>query len=130
MYTDSGVISQDPELKYLPDSTPICNWSMAIKNSRGKTMWLKCTLFGKSAETANQWLAKGKHIQVSGELKFDESTGNPRTFTRKDGTAGASFELDVMRWKFVGGKADGDQPQPQTQTKEQSVEIDKDEIPF
>jgi single-strand DNA-binding protein len=127
MYTDSGVISTGAELKYLPDGTAICNWSMAIKQ-RGETMWLKCTTFGKAAETANQWLTKGKHIMVTGHLQFDKETGNPRIFTRRDGSAGASFEIVVQDWKFVGGKSDGD-----TQAQAQSTptaEVNDDDIPF
>ncbi len=63
---------------------------------------------------------------VEGRLIPDES-GNPRTFTRNDGSPGASFEVNAQRVVFLsggtGGGFDGDDSFEEAPDSE-------DEIPF
>lgn len=103
-----GNLGRDPELRYLPDGTAVCNISVAVSDyvkGEQKTTWFRVTLWKNAAENANQYLTKGRTVLVEGTLKSDER-GNPVTFIRKDGTPGASFELNGHGIKFVGRGAD------------------------
>jgi single-strand DNA-binding protein len=44
-------------------------------------------------------------VLVEGHLNSDDS-GNPRTFTRQDGSAGASYEVTANTVRFLGGRGD------------------------
>ena len=102
-----GNLGGDPEMRYMPDGTAVTNFSVATSrrwtDKRSgqpveETTWLRVSVWGKQAETANQYLAKGKKVLVEGRLRPDDN-GGPRTFTRQDGTMGASFEMtaDIVR---------------------------------
>ena len=144
-----GNLGGDPDMRYLPDQTAVCNFSLAVSRRvkvdngwENKTQWWRVSLFGKRAETANQYLSKGTSVLVEGEIGFDHATGGPRLFQRKDLTWGASFELKASDFSFVGSKADtaadGQTPTPyQKQTPQQVMDrmvagekIEEDDIPF
>ena len=42
-------------------------------------------------------------MYIEGELNADEN-GNPKTFSRNDGSAGASYEITAQTVKFLGGR--------------------------
>ncbi len=83
-----GRLTRDSELKYTSGGMAICNFAIAV-NRRRKTgdQWVDeasffdITLFGKTAESLNQYLVKGKQIAVEGELRQDrwEQDGQPRS---------------------------------------------------
>ena len=99
-----GNLGSDPELRYLTNGNPVTNFSVAVNDGYGeekRVTWFRVSVYGNQAEPCNQYLSKGRQVLVVGRLKPDES-GNPRTFTRKDGTAGASYELVAQLVKFIG----------------------------
>ena len=122
-----GNLGRDPEMKYLPDGKAVTNFSMATTNYKKETAWFRVSVFGRSAEACNQYLAKGSKVLVDGELTYDADTGGPKVFSRQDGTAGASFEVVARDVKFLsGGNSDGGHQAPaQSQTAQQ-----EDDIPF
>jgi hypothetical protein len=76
---------------------------------------------------------------VEGALSFDHATGNPRTFARKDGTTGASFEIVASDFSFVGSKGDTPTDGQKTPTRATNAQhtgdqppsvVDADDIPF
>ena len=107
-----GNLGSDPEMRYLPSGMAVTNFSVATSrtwndNETGKqeeTTWFRVSVWGKQAETANQYLAKGRKVLVEGRLIPDGQTGSPRTFTRRDGTVGASFEIHAESVKFLSGR--------------------------
>lgn len=75
-----GNLTKDPELKYTASGLPVCDIRMAI-NERAKTkdgdwietpLFLTVTLWGRTAETADKYLAKGSGVLIEGKLKLDE----------------------------------------------------------
>jgi len=108
-----GNVGADSEMRYMPDGTAVTNFSLAT-NKRWtnqatgepaeQTTWWRCSVWGKQAETANEFINKGMKLFVEGEIQPDKDTGGPRTFTRQDGTVGASFELRVFGFKFLTTK--------------------------
>ena len=105
-----GNLGNDPEMRYLPNGTAVTSFSVATSRRAGdkdETTWFRVTVWDKQAETCNQYLAKGRKVLVEGRLVPDPVTGSPKTFTRKDGTAGASFEVSAENVKFLSGRDEG-----------------------
>ena len=83
-----GRLTRDAELKYTTGGLAISKFSIAC-NSRAKKgdQWIdeasffEVSVFGKSAETLNQYLTKGKQIAVQGRMKQErwESEGQNRS---------------------------------------------------
>jgi single-strand DNA-binding protein len=85
-----GYLGRDPELRYTPQGTAVCNFSVATtekrKNARGEqedhTIWFRVATWGRQAELAAEYLAKGRQVYVEGRLRIEQYTdrdGNPRT---------------------------------------------------
>ena len=111
-----GNLGNDPEMRYLPNGTPVTSFSVAV-NRRwtdtqsgqpvDETTWFRVKVWNKPAEVANQYLSKGQKVLVEGVLTPDRQTGGPAIFTRRDGTAGASFEVRAETVRFLSGREDG-----------------------
>lgn len=131
-----GNLGGDPELRYLPNGDAVCNFSVAVtegrKNGNGgyekHTTWYRVTAWGKQAENVNQYLAKGRQVYVEGTLRSDDN-GGPRIFNRKDGSAGASYELSATTIKFLGKIGDYDGGDSTQKPVSQPVD-DSDDMPF
>lgn len=109
-----GNLGGDPEMRYMPDGTAVTNFSLATsrrwKDSRTgeqqeETTWFRVSIWGRRAETANQYLAKGRQVLIEGRLRPDEN-GGPRLWTAQDGSVRASFEINATDFAFVGTRAD------------------------
>ena len=100
-----GNLGKDPEMKYTTDGKAVTTFSVAASNRKDETVWFRVSTWEKLAETCNQYLHKGSKVLVEGALKAD-AQGNPRTYERKDGTWGASFEVVASAVKFLSGKDD------------------------
>jgi single-strand DNA-binding protein len=77
-----GNLTRDPQLKYLPNNTAVCEFGLAVNrnyrdrdgNQREDTTFVDISAFGKPAETINQYMSKGRPLLVEGRLKFDSWT--------------------------------------------------------
>lgn len=129
-----GNLGRDPELRYTPSGQAVTNLSVATNRrftdssgeQRDETVWFRVSVWGRQAETVNQYLRKGRQVLVEGRLNPDEN-GNPRIWTRQDGSPAASFEVSAQTVRFLGGREDagafaaaGEMAGPETE----------DEIPF
>jgi single-strand DNA-binding protein len=112
-----GNLGNDPEMRYLPNGTAVTSFSVATSrkwtdSQTGQpveeTTWFRVSVWGKQAETSNQYLAKGRKVLVEGTLTPDLQTGGPKLFTKRDGTAGSSFEVKADNVKFLSGREEGD----------------------
>lgn len=72
-----GRLTRESELRYSSGGMAICRFSIAV-NRRKRTAdnrwedeanFFDCTLFGKSAESLNQYLEKGRQVSIIGELR-------------------------------------------------------------
>ena len=122
--TIAGVLGQDPTMKYFPNGQAVTNISVAAnhtyKNNDGetirKTIWFRVAVYGKQAESVNQYLRKKSKVLVIGRLNADES-GNPKIWTRQDGTSGASFEVTAEVVKFLDSRENGGEHQEGAQVE-------------
>ncbi len=110
-----GNVGRDPEMRYMADGTAVTSFSLATNrrwNDRqtgqpvDETTWFRVSVWGRRAEVANQYLAKGSKVLVEGRIKPDPNTGGPRVFTRQDGTVGSSYEITADNFSFVGSRED------------------------
>ena len=67
-------------------------------NNQEKTTWVDCAYWTDRTALA-PYLQKGKQV-------FVEGTPEVRSFTRNDGTAGASLSLRVREVQLLGGKGE------------------------
>ncbi len=72
-----GNITRDPELRALPSGMNVCNFSVATnrtyKDKDGKkqeqTDFHNVVVFGRQADTVNQYLKKGSSVYVEGRMQ-------------------------------------------------------------
>jgi single-strand DNA-binding protein len=133
-----GNLGRDPEMRYTPSGAAVCNFSMATSEKwtgqdgqpQERTLWWRVSVFGKTGETCNTYLKKGSKVLVEGRMNGDPKTGNPRIFTRQDGTAGTSFEVTAATVKFLSSRAESGGAQPGGEMTEADTPAEEGEIPF
>jgi single-strand DNA-binding protein len=99
-----GNLGRDPELRYTPQGTPVCNFTMATNERRkdktgemqDQTTWFRVTLWGRQAETASQYLTKGRPVYIEGRLRVEE-------WTDRDGKPRHTLEVNATDMQFIGG---------------------------
>jgi single-strand DNA-binding protein len=137
-----GYLGRDPELRYTPDGTPVCDFSVATterrKDRSGEpqdiTTWFRVTVWRKQAELAGQYLAKGKQVYVEGRLIQKE-------YQDRDGNTRFSLEVTASDIQFIGSRGD-DAPQVRDESNVRSrpqdgpaapvsaAPVTEDDIPF
>jgi single-strand DNA-binding protein len=81
----AGKIGKDAESRYMPDGTAVCTFSIADDQGRNKqTIWWRCQLFGKRAESLVQYLVKGASVTVSGQITEREYQKDGATLKAQD----------------------------------------------
>jgi single-strand DNA-binding protein len=103
-----GRLGQDPELKYTPGGSPVCNFSVATTESwtdksgqkQEKTEWHRIVVWGKLAELCNQYLSKGRQAFLEGRLQT-------RSWDDKDGNKKYTTEILASTVQFIGGPSAG-----------------------
>ena len=111
-----GNVGRDPEMRYTPAGQAVTSFSVATSRtykSQGQpmkeTIWFRVTCWGRMAETANNYVKKGEKVLIEGRLVADQS-GNPRTYTRNDGTIGTSFEINATNLRLLTNNSKADEP--------------------
>jgi single-strand DNA-binding protein len=99
-----GNLGRDPELRYTPQGTAVCSFSVATSEKRRDkagefqevTTWFRVTTWGKQAETASKYLTKGRPVYIEGRLRIEE-------WTDRDGKNRYTLELNATDLNFIGG---------------------------
>lgn len=107
LFSFTGNLGKDAEVKTLQSGTALCEFSVAVKSGYGdkeKTNWVRCVMFGKKADgQLPQYLRKGTQVAASGELELQEWEGA--------NGKGAALAVTVQNIDLIGGKQDGQQSQ-------------------
>lgn len=97
-----GNLGKDPELRYTPQGTPVCQFTMATNDRVKKggeweqhTTWFRVTVFGKQGEACSQYLTKGRQVYVMGRLRIEE-------WQDRDGAKRWTAEVIADRVQFLG----------------------------
>ena len=132
-----GNLGRDPELRYTPQGTPVCSFSMAtnerLKDKTGEmqdlTTWFRVTLWGRQAETASQYLTKGRPVYIEGRLRVEE-------WTDRDGKARHTLEVHATDMQFIGGGRSEEPPMERAAAAtgggapSEQADLTDDDIPF
>ena len=103
-----GNLGREPELRYTPQGTAVCNFSIATnEKKRDKsgemqdvTTWFRVTLWSKQAENAAKYLKKGSPVYVEGRLRIEE-------WTDREGKERYTLEVQGSDMQFIGsGRSD------------------------
>ena len=98
--TIAGQLGKDAEIRYMPNGDPVASFSVADSQGKDKpTIWWRCQLFGKRAESLAPYLLKGQAVTVSG-------TVTEREYTDKNGEHKKTMEIRVQDVALQGGKRD------------------------
>ena len=162
-----GTITKDIEIKYSQSGSAIANFGIAYNDSwkdqqgqkKEKAHFFDVSVFGKQAETINQYFNKGSRILIEGSLDFQS--------WEKDGQKHSRVGIKMSGFSFIDRKSDAPQqgqqqnnqynpqqsmantqapsyqqpqqqqsynPAPQqghhTDYKQQPIEIDEQSLPF
>ncbi len=74
----TGRLTRDPELRHLPDGTPVCQMRIAVDQmGRGdQAGYINVTSFGPSGEACAKVLSQGWLVGVAGRLDYHEWTSD------------------------------------------------------
>lgn len=99
-----GNLTRDPEVRYIPSGTAVCDVGLAINErvKRGEdwveeVSFVDLTIWGRSAESAAEFLKKGSQILVEGRLKQE-------SWETEDGQKRNKLKVVVDRLQFLAGK--------------------------
>jgi single-strand DNA-binding protein len=99
-----GNLGRDPELRYTPQGTAVCDFSMAT-NERKKDKsgewhdvptWFRVTLWGKQAENGAKYLSKGRQVYIEGRLSQEE-------WQDREGATRYTLAVHATEMHFIGG---------------------------
>jgi len=120
----TGNLGGDSELKWTASENPVLGFSVGTTKSWGnkkKTEWIKCSLWGKRAESLHPYLKKGVAVTVTGEASL--------YVWENEDKHGASIQVNVSEVILHGGKPDSDKP-AQTGFRDKPKPDFDDDIPF
>lgn len=105
-----GNLGRDPEVRYTASGSAVAGFSVAttekFKNKNGeweeRTEWHNVTLWGRLAEIAGEYLAKGKTVYVEGRLQT-------RKWQDRDGRDRYTTEIVGEKMQMLSGRGEGPQ---------------------
>jgi len=112
-----GNLTRDPQVKYTPSGTAVAEVGLAVNrfwfdkqsnSRREETTFVDVTLWGREAEVAGEYLAKGRPVLIEGRLQLDtwddKQTGQKRSKLR---VVGERMQLLGSRGEGGGGGGGG-----------------------
>ncbi|MGP1580749.1 MAG: single-stranded DNA-binding protein [Wolinella sp.] len=159
-----GNLTRDVELRYLPSGSALAKVGIATNRqfkkqdgSQGEEVcFIDVTLFGRSAEVANQYLKKGSKVLIEGRLVLDTWTDQSGQKHSKHSVSAESMKMLDGKGGNRGGYDGGDEyatqgsapsygagggnsynagaqnarPQRQAESQIPEIDIDDEEVPF
>ena len=118
-----GNLTRDPELRYNPNGTPVCNFSLALSRKykqgeefREEVSYIDIVVFAKQAENCGQYLQKGSGVLIEGRLQ-------QRRWETDDGQKRSKVEVVASNVQFMPKRHGGSEP-------EAAEPIDEGDLPL
>ena len=97
-----GNITRDPELKYMPNQTAVCDVSLAVNRTwtgqdgvkKEEVTFVDCSCFGKTAEILSKYKKKGDPLFIEGRLKLDQ-------WEAQDGSKRSKMRVIIENFQFL-----------------------------
>ena len=99
-----GNLTRDPEVKYTPKGTAVCDLGLAVNDSykaqdgtiKETVTFVDIEVWGRTAENCKQYLTKGRPIFVEGQLRLDQ-------WETPQGEKKSRLKVRADRVQFLGG---------------------------
>jgi single-strand DNA-binding protein len=112
MYAETiiiGNVGRDAEMQYTPTGVAVTDFSVATHRTwtdadgerHERTQWYRVTCWRKLAETAAQYVRKGRLVLVKGECAAS-------AFISADGQAVATLELTASTYRLLDRRPEGE----------------------
>jgi single-strand DNA-binding protein len=108
-----GNLTRDPQVRYTPGGTAVAELGLAVNRTwfdqktnsrRDETTFVDVTLWGRQAEVAGEYLAKGRQVLIEGRLQLD-------TWEDKEsGQKRSKLKVVCENMRMVGGRGEGGAP--------------------
>src|SRR6056297_1029587 len=117
-----GNLGADPEVRYTPANTAVCNISVATTDQwrdkqtgeqQEKTEWHRVVMFNRLGEIAGEYLKKGSKVYIEGRLqtrKWQGQDGQDRYTTEI-----LVDEMQMLDSRGAGKNQGGNDPYPENQ---------------
>lgn len=103
-----GRLTRDPELRYIPNGTPVASFRIAVERDFGnretgekQTDFIDIVAWSKTGEFVSKYFVKGSMVAVSGRLQM-------RDWQDRDGNKRTSAEVVAEHVYFAEGKKNRD----------------------
>jgi single-strand DNA-binding protein len=101
-----GNLTRDPEVRYTPQGTSVCNFRIAVNHRykqgdevKKEVTFIDVVVFGKQADTCGQYLNKGSGVLVEGRLQ-------ERRWETEEGQKRSKFEVVAQTVRFLPRKSE------------------------
>jgi len=151
-----GNCTRDPEIRYTPKGTAVVELGLAVNRrftaengeKRDETTFIDVTIWGRTAEVANEYLRKGRPVYIEGRLQLDswddKTTGQKRSKLRvvceemqmlgsREGGSGGPPPREYSEEGSSRPARPQQQSRPASQPKppaDPDLDADGDDIPF
>ncbi len=100
-----GRLTRDPELRYTPAGSPVCNFDLAVNRSyttqagerRDEVCFVTIVVWGKQGETCAEYLKKGRQTLIEGRL-------SQRSWETPEGQKRSKHEVVADRVQFLDAR--------------------------
>ena len=121
-----GNLTRDPETRVTQSGSSVCSFTVAVNRrwQDDKTDFFRVSVWNKTGETCQKYLAKGRKVAVTGPVSVS-------TYTGQDGKAYANLEVMAQDVEFLTPK--GEQQAAQANAAKANdgyQEVTDDDMPF
>ncbi len=102
-----GNLTRDPELRYTPAGTPVCEFGLAVNRvyntsageQREEVCFVDVTMWGRRGVVISEYFTKGRPIFIEGRLQYDQwETSEGRR---------SKLRVVAENFEFIGGRGGG-----------------------
>ena len=126
----SGRLTRDSELRHTPNGTAVTDvivasnriWSKDSERQE-ETTFVDVTIWGRQAESLQEYLVKGRHIMVVGRLKLNK-------WETEQGDKRSKLTMVAEKINLTPGGGNGKNNKPSSTPKEKVGANATEEVPF
>src|SRR5580692_9318533 len=105
-----GNLTRDPQVRYTPGGAAVAELGLAVNRTwfdqktnsrRDETTFVDVTLWGRQAEVAGEYLAKGRQVLIEGRLQLDSWED------KESGQKRSKLRVVCENMTMVGSRGDG-----------------------